>query len=101
MNWVTGCRRDRTRTQKCSPTDHEVIQFRVQEGSNLQRPTQNRFSHLPHDHFTEDIYTDNTARAFVSRGGAQSSYTSYEIYTRRRPRVQVRYRPGQSLCGRA
>jgi hypothetical protein len=76
---------------KLSTVDAESVAFRVTESLPQPPATLNRFNYLPHSHTVDDIYTDNTARAFVGRGGAANLTTMHchDIYTRRRPRIWV------------
>jgi hypothetical protein len=93
-------RRSCNTPQHCEPStmDTETVAFRVTGTIPLPPPTLNRFNYLPHSHTVDDIYTDNTARAFVGRGGAAALTTMHchDIYMRRRPRTWVR--PSWPLC---
>lgn len=73
------------------PARSGSISFRVVStpGATQHEPCSNRFNYLPHTHTVDHIYTDNTARAFVGQGGATGQYVAYDIYTRRKPRLQV------------
>lgn len=73
------------------PAPSGSISFRVtaKPTAAQHEPGSNRFNYLPHTHTVDHIYTDNTARAFVGQGGATGQYVAYDIYTRRKPRLQV------------
>jgi hypothetical protein len=86
-----SCRQQHEGPEECEPAAAvgSAIRFRVTEAMQPQSPGANRFNFLPHSHNVADVYTDNTARAFVSRGGALTSCLTYEVYTRRRPAARV------------
>ena len=46
----------------------------------------------------DEMYTDNTAGAFVPRSTAPPERTVYEVYVRRRPRIQVQRPPMHLAC---
>jgi hypothetical protein len=73
------------------------FQITAKPGATQYEPRSNRFNYLPHAHTVDQIYTDNTARAFVGQGGATGQYVAYDIYTRRKPRLQVRH-PSPKSC---
>jgi hypothetical protein len=72
-----------------APRGSISFQITAKPGATQHEPGSNRFNYLPHTHNVDQIYTDNTARAFVGQGGATGQYVAYDIYTRRKPRLQV------------
>ena len=70
----------------------DTVCFRVSPTAPHPGATMNRFDYLPHSLTVDDIYTDNTACAFVAKGGSGQLTTGrcFDVYTRRRPRTWVR-----------
>ena len=78
------------------PASPGAISFRVTAANANHAPGENRFNYLPHSHAVNKIYTDNTAQAFVGQGSTSDTVFAYDIYTRRRPQLVVRFH--ETLC---
>jgi hypothetical protein len=71
------------------PASQNAVSFRIMPADSAHQAGVNRFNFLPHSHAVDKMYTDNSAQAFVGQGGDSDAFVAYNIYTRRKPLLEV------------